>query len=178
MKFLQLLVALALAAPAYCQVQFVTTNLPDVEVGQSYDKQIVVSGATSTPTFGLGFGAMPEGLSIDANGRITGVADHTVGPPLGTSTSPNNANGSRTYSFQVNCVDGSTLIQRYYNITLWAAGAMPKGGGGGSGSNGGGCSTTTSDGGHFLWLIAVLTLVGLVRHRTWVEMALIRRRSP
>jgi hypothetical protein len=166
MKFLLLLLALALAAPAYCQVQFLTTNLPDVEVGQSYDKQIVVSGATGTPTFGLGFGAMPEGLSIDANGRITGVADHTVGPPLGTSTSPNNANGSRTYSFQVNCVDGSTLIQRYYNITLWAAGAMPKGGGGRSGSDGGSCSTSTSRSGWLLLLAGVLALVVVSRRRS------------
>ncbi|MBX3473075.1 MAG: hypothetical protein KF754_01685 [Planctomycetes bacterium] len=178
MKLLLLLVALALTAPAYCQVQFVTTNLPDVEVGQSYDKQIVVSGATGTPTFGLGFGAMPEGLSIDANGRITGVADHTVGPPLGTSTSPNNANGSRTYSFQVNCVDGSTLIQRYYGITLWAAGAMPSGGGGGSSSDSGGCSTGASDGDHFLWLIGVLAVVSFVRRRTWDGTALVRWRSP
>lgn len=177
MKFLLFLLALALAAPAYCQVQFVTTNLPDVEVGQSYDQQIVVSGAASTPTFGLGFGAMPEGLSIDASGRITGVADHTVGPPLGTSTSPNNANGSRTYSFQVNCVDGSTLIQRYYGITLWAAGAMPKGDGGGSGSDSGGCSTGASDGGYLHWLIGVLALVGIIRQRIWAGRALSGRSS-
>lgn len=126
MKAVMLLVTLALAAPACFAIQFDTTPLPSVEVGQSYDQQIVVSGATGTPSFVVGFGSMPEGLTLSSTGRITGVADHTVGPPLGTPNSPNNPNGSRTYSFQVNVQDGMTLIQGWFNITLWAAGATPK----------------------------------------------------
>ncbi len=126
MKAVLLLVVLALAAPACLAIQFDTTSLPSVEVGQSYDQQIVVSGATGTPSFVVGFSSMPEGLTLSSTGRITGVADHTVGPPLGTPNSPNNPNGSRTYSFQVNVQDGMTLIQGWFNITLWAAGATPK----------------------------------------------------
>lgn len=165
MKIVFLLLLLTLPAPAYCQVQWVTTILPDVEVGQNYDQQIVVTGATGTPTFGLGFGTPPEGLSISTTGRITGLATHTVGPPLGTSASPNNFNGSRTYSFQVNCVDGMTLIQRYYNITLWAAGAMPKNGGGGSDKGGGGCSTESREARQLPLLLAIAAV--LVALRLW-----------
>src|SRR5690349_8436460 len=62
-------VGVAAAAP-----NITTTSLPNGQVGTSYDRTIAVSGAQGSVDWSITSGALPAGLTMNANtGRITGT---------------------------------------------------------------------------------------------------------
>ncbi len=53
--------------------QITTANLPDVTVGNSYSQPLTATGLQGTSTFSLLSGALPPGMSLQANGTVTGT---------------------------------------------------------------------------------------------------------
>lgn len=153
------LICLMFAAALSAQsLQFTTTSLPDAEVTKTYDQTIQVQGGTSPYTFTINSGSLPEGLTLTSAGEITGVATHTSGPALGTGVSPNNPNGSRTYTAVISVSDStSQLASRSFSITLWAAGAAPDSGSGKS--DPGGCTVVEEGGGVAIAIVVGITLL-------------------
>lgn len=73
-------------------VSIATTSLPDAAVGAAYDATVVSEGGLAPYTFSLSAGSLPAGLSLAADGRITGV-------PTGPAA---------TATFTVKVVDGDS----------------------------------------------------------------------
>jgi len=64
----------ALSIVVVSNLQITTTTLPDGALGASYDQTLVVNGGTLPYTWSVVAGALPAGLSLDANtGLITGT---------------------------------------------------------------------------------------------------------
>ncbi|HWV57744.1 MAG TPA: putative Ig domain-containing protein [Longimicrobiales bacterium] len=76
--------------------------LPAGYVGAAYSHPIVVSGGTGTYEFAVTSGALPDGLSINANGVIQGV-------PTGSPA---------TYFFQVTVQSGASSASRVYALSI------------------------------------------------------------
>jgi len=80
-----------------------TTSLPDAEVGEPYNQEIVITGGAYGYTFTLAAGTLPAGLDLDANdGTISGIPT---------------AAGSYTFSIGVEDAEGS-YAEREYNIKV------------------------------------------------------------
>lgn len=74
--------AIAVSVEVVPPVQITTTSLPDAAFGTGYDRAVQVEGGAAPYTFSLAGGALPQGLSLGDDGRITGTPS---GAP-GTST--------------------------------------------------------------------------------------------
>ena len=68
---------LALSGLAQSKVQVDTTSLPDGAVGVAYSQTLSASGGPSPFTWSLTKGPLPAGLSLNANGAITGTPTAT-----------------------------------------------------------------------------------------------------
>jgi hypothetical protein len=76
-------------------VSITSTALPNAQVGTGYGAQVLVTGGQPTYTFSVVGGALPPGLSLAANGQVTGIP---TGPVA-------------TYHVTVKVVDSSTPAQ-------------------------------------------------------------------
>jgi hypothetical protein len=54
-------------------LQFLTESLPGFTVGQPDSFQLQATGGTEPYTFGISSGTLPQGLSFDSSGEITGT---------------------------------------------------------------------------------------------------------
>lgn len=60
-------------SPAVQPLTIVTTTLPPATVGQPYFGQIDVTGGVPPDTLGLDSGVLPDGLTLNSDGSITGT---------------------------------------------------------------------------------------------------------
>ena len=87
------------------------TSLPDAEVGAAYSQTITASGPPGPFTFTVTAGTLPAGLTLGADGRLTGTptaadtASFTV-----TATGPALASGSQVYTLTVNADPGPVEV--------------------------------------------------------------------
>ncbi len=87
------------------RVSISTTSLPNGSVGVSYTANIVGSGGSLPYSFALTTGSLPGGLSLAANGAITGTP-----------------NGSGTFVFDVRVTDGiGQIANASLSITIGTA---------------------------------------------------------
>ena len=77
---------------------FTTTNLPSGVLGAAYSKQIVASGA---PTFSLFSGTLPGGLSLAANGWLTGTPTNRGAFEFAVRATNDFGWSNRTYNLQI-----------------------------------------------------------------------------
>lgn len=79
-------------------------SLPPLVVGQSYNQQLTASGGTGTVSFAVTSGALPNGLTLAADGKLSGTTNAsgsfsftvTVTDSLGCS-------GTRTFTLNIGC---------------------------------------------------------------------------
>jgi hypothetical protein len=60
-------------AAAVVPLVITTTVMPNAQVGVLYSQQLVATGGTTPYVWSITAGALPPGLSMDANGLITGT---------------------------------------------------------------------------------------------------------
>jgi hypothetical protein len=78
------------------------TSLPTGSVGTPYSQMITASGGDSPYSFAVTSGTLPNGLTLNASGLLSG--DPTTGGTFNftvTATDSNNDTGSRAYSVQI-----------------------------------------------------------------------------
>ncbi len=99
-------------------------TLPDGQFGQSYSFSIQTSGAPA-PTFSLASGALPPGLSLDANTGVVSGIPTQVGPPGSFSGSISASNGVGSPAMQAFAMGIAAALPSAPSITL----AVPSDGG-------------------------------------------------
>ncbi|GAB2987927.1 beta strand repeat-containing protein [Nocardioides montaniterrae] len=72
-------------------VSIATTSLPNGQVGQAYDAQVSAAGGLAPYVFSVSAGSLPDGLSLGADGHVTGKPTADSG----------------TYTFTVKVADGT-----------------------------------------------------------------------
>lgn len=78
--------------------------LPDGTLGSPYNGTITASGGASPYTYSVTSGSLPNGLTLNTNGTLTGTptASGTFNFTV-TATDLNNCTGSRSYSISISC---------------------------------------------------------------------------
>ncbi|WP_425329578.1 putative Ig domain-containing protein [Stappia indica] len=90
------------AAPVVIALSPAAGSLANGEVGAAYSQSFTASGGTSPYTYAVTAGALPDGLTLAANGALSGTpttaetANFTI-----TATDANSATGNAAYSIQV-----------------------------------------------------------------------------
>ncbi len=83
-----------LAQPFYIQ----TATLPDGALGQPYNHVLIVSGGTAPYTWAVTWGALPDGVTLGADGSLTGIASSEGGYQFGiTVTDSTGLQASQSY---------------------------------------------------------------------------------
>jgi hypothetical protein len=86
-------------------VKITTSSLPNAAVGTAYGAQIIATGGQPGYTFSLASGSLPAGLTLNADGTVTGIPTGPTG----------------TFTFGVKVVDSATPAQtdtRNVSITV------------------------------------------------------------
>jgi len=98
--------SLSINIPA--QLTITTTSLPNGTVGAAYSQTLAATGAAGSPTWVLsGSGVLPPGLSLSAQGRITGAPTQTG-----------------VYPFQVQATDPVTSLTATQPLSLTITAAV------------------------------------------------------
>ena len=104
-------------------------TLPNATVGTAYSQTLTASGSAGPFTFGLDSGSLPPGLTLAANGNLTGTPSAS-GPSTFTviATDPNSLTGDREYTLTVNpgAGGGGTTGDRTAPETTITAGPKKK----------------------------------------------------
>ncbi len=93
-------------------VAIVTTTLPDAAVGAAYDVVLVTQGGLAPYTFELSGGSLPAGLTLTADGRITGTPTGSTGSATFTVkvTDSDSPNGVATKELTIQVGKGTTSL--------------------------------------------------------------------
>ncbi len=99
--------------PYVCPAFTMTPNgaLPVGTAGSGYSNTITQSGALGTPTFAVTAGALPPGLTLAANGTISGTPTATGTFNFSVTVSDaSGCTGAGSYSIQTNCPANPTSL--------------------------------------------------------------------
>lgn len=119
--------AITLATPAPPPVTISTTQLPAATVDAAYSQALAATGGTGTYTWALSAGALPDGLTLSAQGVISGIPT-TAGTASFTVqvTDSNGAMASEAFAIAVAPAtlvlspDGTSVYDTVNNVT-WLA---------------------------------------------------------
>jgi len=85
-------------------------NLPVMRVGEPYSRTLTAGGASAPSSFSIPAGALPPGLSLAANGNLTGTPTATGSYSFTVrATDANGCAGERTYGGTVAPCEGVTI---------------------------------------------------------------------
>jgi gliding motility-associated-like protein len=103
------------------ELVFTTTTLPAAMVGANYQEQINVTSGNSPYTFTVASGALPAGLTLAADGKLSGTP--TAGGTFNVSISATDQNSvGGTYAYTLNVASPTlTLTASLANATVGAA---------------------------------------------------------
>ncbi|MBX7207515.1 MAG: putative Ig domain-containing protein [Verrucomicrobiaceae bacterium] len=108
-------------------------TLPDGTVNTAYAQTVTASGGTAPYSFAVTLGTLPAGLSLAANGDITGTPTSTTAATFTiTATDANGCTGARSFTVTPACpaitVNPSSLpngtVNTFYNQTVTASGGI------------------------------------------------------
>ena len=112
-----------------------TSPLPAGTFGSTYNQTLLATGGTPGYTFALAGGALPGGLSLAANGDITGTASATgVFSFTARVTGSNTATSTKLFSLTINKADQAIVFGALGNKTVGDAAFTVTATGGGSGN--------------------------------------------
>jgi len=123
------------------------TPLPQGYLSIAYNQALAAAGGTGAYTWSLDGGALPSGVSLSANGDLTGT-------PTATGS----------FNFTVRATDSVGVFgTQAYTLNVTVAPGAGVSGGGGGGGGGGGC--VAGAGVNILWLLALAGLPLMRRRR-------------
>lgn len=86
-------------------------NIPNGTVGESYSVQFSASGTSSAVTFAVSDGALPSGLLLNSDGKLSGVPTKDgIFPFTVTATDSNGFSGSHEYTLTIDKKTTSTSV--------------------------------------------------------------------